>query len=107
MAKQFAQRIEALRTNIPKVYGLLAAIKSEEDDNRRALAYDTLWLLETGKKKSSGVTTRWDKYLNMMNVLTHFLRDTNQGRNESADAWYRRFKAECDTVEEADLGYLL
>jgi len=26
--------------------------------------------------------------------------------NESEDAWYRRFKAECDTVEVADVGYL-
>ena len=115
MAKQFAQRIDALRTNIAKVYGLVwgqcttglqAEIKSEDDYNSKASAYDTLWLLETVKKKSSGVATRGNKYLNMLNVLTHFFRDTTQGRNESEDAWYRRFKAECDTVEVADLGYL-
>ena len=115
MAKQFAQRIDALRTNIAKVYGLVwgqcttglqAEIKSEDDYNTKASAYNTLWLLKTVKKKSSGVATRGNKYLNMLNVLTHFFRDTIQGRNESEDTWYRRFKAECDTLEVADLGYV-
>jgi len=115
MAKQFEQRIDALRTNIAKVYGLVwgqcttglqAEIKSEDDYNTNASTYNTQWLLEIVRKKSPGVATRGNKYLNMMNVLTHFFRDTFQGRNESEDTWYRRFKAECDTLELADLGYV-
>jgi len=81
MAKQFMQRIDALRTNIAKVCGLVWGqcttglqdeIKSENDYNSKASTYDTPWLLEAVKKKSSGVATRGNKYLNMLNVLTHF-----------------------------------
>eukprot|EP00591_Stephanopyxis_turris_P014741 CAMPEP_0195535818 /NCGR_PEP_ID=MMETSP0794_2-20130614/44994_1 /TAXON_ID=515487 /ORGANISM="Stephanopyxis turris, Strain CCMP 815" /LENGTH=341 /DNA_ID=CAMNT_0040669067 /DNA_START=481 /DNA_END=1503 /DNA_ORIENTATION=+ len=115
MARQFAISINTLKTNITKIYslvwgqctaGLQAEVKSEQDYEQHAAVYDTLWLLQTVKRISSGVITRGNSYSNMLKVLSNFMNDVRQGRNESEDSWYKRFKAECNTLESANLSYI-
>ncbi len=49
--------------------------KSEQDYDQHSAAYDTLWLLETVKRISSGVVTRGNAYSNMLNVFAHFMNE--------------------------------
>ena len=115
MAKDFARSIHVLKSNVTKIYSLVwgqctsalqSEIKSIDDYDVHAATYDTLWLLKTVKRVSSGVVTRGNGYSNMLNVISRFFHEVYQGQNESEDSWYKRFRAECNTLKSANLGYI-
>ena len=114
IAKIFENSIGIVRSNVAKIYGIIwgqctpglqAELKSLDDYDAHAATYDAVWLLRESMKLAAGVATKGNPYANMFDVMDHFMNKVTQGRHESEEAWYRLFKAECDTLEVAGLGY--
>ena len=97
--KQFVARKNNIRRNIQSVYSLLwgqcsaslqAYIKGQDGYIKSTESYDVKWLMSELRKASSGVDSKANPYLTMLEATSTVFK-MRQGSNESNDTYVERF----------------
>ena len=113
--KNHIKRIRDLESNKQSLYGIVWGqlsnglqefIKADSSFDRKASAFDCVWLLEKAKLASSGVDQRANKHATLIKALTN-LCNIWQGATESNDSYRKRVDAYALTLSLSGGNYVM